>query len=158
MALIYPGIWGVLQPVTPRTEKITSLLFPYVLHERLAFTQPSINQQDSYLRLSQYSYVAADTMTFSKMGLTAATSLNVTVVYQTYAMADAMSFSKISLDAATTLTTTIAYQSITTTDSLALGKPTVGGSLTVVVEYVNTNAADSLPARKPVLTSNSSLV
>lgn len=157
--LVYPGIWGCLQPITPNVLRITSALYPFEVRESLSIPQPTLSS-DSLLRVTFYNPQFLDTLNFGYATLTAGSALDVTIAYKNAnAGLDTLNFGYATLTEGSALEATISYKTINMTDTLRPTKHTLSnGTLTVVIAFQTINTVDTLRPTKHVLSNASTLI
>jgi hypothetical protein len=155
--LVYPGIWGCLQPVVPNVLRVTSALYPFAVKEQLAIPQPLISA-DSILRVTFYNPTFLDTMRHIVPSIVGG-ALEITIAYKNAnAGLDTMQHTVPFLTPGSMLEATIAYKTINTTDTLRAAKHSLSsGTLTVVIAFQTITTRDTLRPTKHVLSNASTL-
>lgn len=150
--LIYPGIWGCLQPNVPQVDWVTTALFPVLVPDNLVLPIPALDA-NSLLRTTAYNPIVRDTFAVALPSISPLSALTVTIAYKSIGFVDSMAVPLPVISALTALNTTIAYKSFSTSEvfSIALPSMNAASSLVVTINYVTTAPTDTMSLGMPAM-------
>jgi hypothetical protein len=156
MSVVYPGIWGCLQPHPPKVAYQTSAVFPFEILDKLNLPQPRLTNE-SLLKVTFYNPSYKEQLGFGKAMISSG-SMVVTIRYVSVSVAEQMTFSKGTIVNGS-MVIAINYVTTATADTIRWPQPIIlpTSSLTTTINYVNTVSTDTIRWAQPSILPTSSL-
>ena len=157
MSVVYPGIWGCLQPHPPKVAYVTSAIFPFEVLDRLNLPQPKFTS-DSLLRITFYNPTYADNFAISRTAISSG-SLVVAIVRWNLSMVDSFAISRTSITSGS-LVATIQYATYAYSgDTIRWGQPVIlpTSDMFTSINYVSSVVSDTVRWAQPTILGTSSL-